>query len=234
MLRFILDYIFPKRCVGCKKIGFYICDNCFSGIELFQEFICPMCLKRSITGKTHPSCITPYSLDGLICGVVYKGVVKRLLYAFKFNPYLADVANTAGAVFTETVSQNELFIKALYSHPIVAVVPLHPLKYKKRGYNQAEFLGSYLAEQFFLEINNKTLKRIKNTKPQFTLNKEKRSENILHAFEINTDYKRNIKNKIIFLVDDLSTSCATLRECAKVLKRNGAKNVYGVTFAREI
>jgi predicted amidophosphoribosyltransferase len=43
-----------------------------------------------------------------------------------------------------------------------------------------------------------------------------------------------IKNKDILLVDDVSTSCATLRECAKILKRNGAKKVYGVTFAREL
>lgn len=196
--------------------------------------MCPVCLNRSITGETHPGCISPYCLDGLICGVVYKGVVKRLIYSFKFNPYLSDLAHTAGAIFTEMVCQNELYIKLLHSHPIVTVVPLYSQKRKKRGYNQSELLGGYLSEQFFLPFSPKILRRIKNTKPQFTLNKEKRFQNILHAFEMETIYKSELRNKIVFLVDDISTSCATLRECAKVLKRNGAKRVYGVTFAREI
>ncbi len=234
MLRILFDFIFPKRCVGCRKIGSYICDNCFSGIELFQEFVCPVCLKRSITGETHPGCISPYSLDGLISAVTYKGVVKRFIYSFKFNPYLSDLTHTVGAIFTEMVFQNELFMKLLHPHPIVAVVPLYSQKRKKRGYNQSELLGGYLSEQFFLDFNPKILVRVKNTKPQFTLNKEKRFQNILQAFEIETVYKSEIKNKTVFLVDDIATSCATLRECAKVLKRNGAKKVYGVTFAREI
>ncbi len=234
MLKQILDLIFPKRCVNCRKIGSYICDNCFSCIELFQEHVCPVCLKRSITGETHPGCISAYCLDGLIAGVVYKGVVRRLIHSFKFNPYLSDLLSVTGAIFAEMVSQNELFVKVLHSHPIVTVVPLYSQKQKKRGYNQAELLGRFLSEQMKLEINEKILQRTKNTKPQFTLDKEERFKNILGVFEINKFFQKQINNKTVILIDDLSTSCATLRECAKVLKRNGAKKVYGVTFAREI
>jgi len=165
---------------------------------------------------------------------VYKGVVRRLIHSFKFNPYLSDLLSVTGAIFAEMVSQNELFVKVLHSHPIVTVVPLYSQKQKKRGYNQAELLGRFLSEQMKLEINGKILQRIKNTKPQFTLDKEERFKNILGVFEINKFFQKQIKNKTVILIDDLSTSCATLRECAKVLKRNGAKKVYGVTFAREI
>ncbi|MGE5042215.1 MAG: ComF family protein [Candidatus Levyibacteriota bacterium] len=233
MFAFLLDYLFPKRCVGCKKIGRYLCDNCFSGIELYQEFVCPMCLKRSITGQTHPGCIYPYAIDGLISGVVYKGVVKRLLYRFKFSPFISDLKHTVGSLFTETVSQNELFMRLLSSHPIVTVVPLSSRKLKNRGYNQADLLAGSLAQEFRIPKID-SLVRIKITKPQFKLDKKQRIQNVQHAFQINLKNKMKIKNRIIFLVDDLSTSCATLQECAKVLKRNGAKKVYGVTFAREI
>src|SRR5665647_3717173 len=123
MLQFVLDLIFPKRCVGCKKVGSYLCYKCLSHIELYQSFVCPMCLRSSITGETHPSCKKPLGLDGLCAGVVYKGVVKRLLFSLKFKPYISDLKVTAGKIFVETISQNELFSKVLLQQPIVMPIP---------------------------------------------------------------------------------------------------------------
>lgn len=234
MLHLLADVIFPKRCVGCKKIGSYLCDNCFSNIELFQGFVCPMCLRSSATGETHPSCITPLGLDGLSSGVLYKGVVKRLLHRFKHKPFLLDMGATIRRIHRETISQNELFIRVLYSHPIVVAVPLFPKKLKTRGYNQAEILGKSLAREFNIEFRPKILTEIKSTKPQCKLNKEERKQNVQGAFEVSSQDVKQLKGKTVLLVDDMSSSCATLRECAKVLKKNGAKKVFGVTFAREL
>lgn len=234
MFELILSLLFPKRCVGCKKYGTYLCDNCFSHIDLFQEFMCPVCLKGSITGETHPSCKTPYSLDGLIAGVVYKGVVKRLLYRFKYPPYISSLEVSVGKIFTDAVSQNELFMHTLPQRPIVVEVPLSSLRMKKRGYNQSEILADQLSKEFNLLHGKKIITRVKNTKPQFQLNKLQRIRNVKDAFRIEPRFKSYIKCKTVFLVDDLATSCATLKECAKVLKRSGAKRVYGVTFAREL
>lgn len=234
MLEFISDLFFPKKCVGCRKIGSYLCDNCFANIDLYTDYICPMCLRRSITGETHPGCIKPYSLDGIFCGVVYKGVVKRLIYRFKYKPFISDLASIIGKIFIETITQNEIFMKVLYSRPIVVEVPLFEARLRKRGYNQTELLGRILANEFELNFQPKILKRIKNTNPQFKLNKKQREENIHEAFVIDQKFKKLIYNKAVFLLDDLATSCTTLRECSKVLKRNGARYVYGVTFAREI
>lgn len=205
-----------------------------SHIELFQDFVCSMCLRRSITGKTHPSCITPYGLDGLSCGVVYKGVVKRMLFSLKYSPYMMDLRHACGKLFYECISQNELFISTLPQHPIVMPIPLSSKKYKLRGYNQSELLAAGLARNFNLKMYKNVLKRIRDTKPQFKLNKEERFKNVLHVFEVSKQHQSVIQGKTILLVDDLATSCATLRECAKVLKRAGVKEVYGVTFAREL
>lgn len=233
-MNLIFDLIFPKRCVGCKKLGSYVCSNCMSHIELFQDFVCPMCLKRSITGKTHPSCITPQGMDGLSCGVVYKGVVKRMLFSLKYKPHIVDLRHACGRLFYECISQNELFMRTLLSHPIVIPIPLSSKKHKLRGYNQSELLADALAKDFNLKSSAKILMRMKDTKPQFKLNKEERSKNVLNVFQVNQLYQSSIKNKTVLLVDDLATSCATLRECTKVLKRAGVKEVYGVTFAREL
>lgn len=145
-----------------------------------------------------------------------------------------NLKKTVAHLFIETISQNELFGEALSSHPIVAVVPLSSQKLKKRGYNQAEIFAEKLANEFNLKYFPKILKRSKSTKPQFKLNKKQRFKNMLGAFEFNPLFKDNTQDSTVLLVDDLATSCATLRECAKVLKRSGAKRVFGVTFAREI
>ena len=234
MLDFLLSLIFPKRCVGCRKIGTYVCSNCFANISLYQEFVCPMCLRRSIDGKTHPSCITPHSLDGLMAGVVYKGVVKRLVFRFKYPPYIANLQELMGKIFTEMIAQNELFMHTLPQQPIVIPIPLSSQKLKKRGYNQAELLSKRLANDFNLKHMNELLKRKIHTKPQFQLNKLQRAKNVHGAFEVASSSKQKIKGATILLIDDLATSCATLKECAKVLERAGAKRVYGVTFAREL
>lgn len=193
-----------------------------------------MCLHHSVTGETHPSCKTGLGLDGLSSGVVYKGVVKRLLFSLKFKPYVSDLRLTVGRLFSETISQNELFSRALLQQPIVIPIPLSLEKLKKRGYNQAELLALFLAKELKLEMNKNILKRNKTTIPQFKLNKKQRFQNVENAFTLGPSYKQKVRGKTIILIDDLATSCATLRQCAKVLKRNGAKKVYGVTFAREI
>lgn len=234
MLEFIFDLIFPKRCVGCKKMGSYICENCFVTIRQFDSSACPVCQRRSITGETHPSCISSYSLDGLLAGVEYRGVVKKIVYRFKYKPYLTDLEKTMQKLFSEMLMQHALFNRLLHSHPIVAVVPLFPKKLRTRGYNQAEILGRGLSREFKLPFYPKILRRIKPTNPQFKLNKDERIKNMLGAFDLDPVYKKDIRSKTILLVDDVSTSCVTLKECAKVLKRNGARHVYGVTFAREI
>ncbi len=71
-----------------------------------------------------------------------------------------------------------------------------------------------------------SLIRVKNTHSQFSLDKKQRVENMKNAFGVRGD----VQGKIIFLLDDLVTTGSTLKEAAKVLKRNGAKQVWGVTL----
>lgn len=234
MFSFVFDLIFPKRCVGCRKTGAYLCSNCFAQIEVFQQYMCPMCLRSSIAGETHPSCITMHGLDGISCGVVYKGVIKKLLFRFKHAPYLSNLGTTIGKLATETLSQNELFMRVLYLQPIVVEVPLSSQKLKSRGYNQAEILARQVATEFKLPFIPKMLIQVRPANFQRKLNKLQRFKNVENIFELNSKNRKLINKKTVLLVDDLATTCATLRECAKVLKRNGAKKVYGVTFAREL
>lgn len=230
-MNFLFDIVFPKRCVGCKAFGTYLCSNCMSHIEEYQQFVCPVCLKESETGETHLSCKTQLEIDGLASGVVYKGVVKRLLNRVAHKPYLSYLSVIVGTIFSEMISQNELFMGTLPQQPIVMVIPLSRQKLKIRGYNQSEMLARSIAKDFNLQIITKSIKRTKDTKPQSSLDKSQKFENVLNSFQIDTRYAHSIKGKTVLLIDDFASSCATLRECAKVLKQSGARKVYGVVFA---
>lgn len=229
---FLYDLLYPKRCIGCKKFGSFVCSNCFATIHFNDSFICPICLKSSINGLTHPGCQTPQALDGLFSAVVYKGIIKKMIYQFKYAPYLTGLVDLIGNLSYEGLIQNESFMRVVSSENVLVPVPLHKSRQTKRGYNHAELIAKQIEKHFGLKERN-ILLRIKDTKPQFRLSKEERRKNILGAFVINEKYKKAVQGKTIFLVDDIATTCSTLKECGKVLKKSGAKKVYGLTFAKE-
>jgi competence protein ComFC len=235
MLDFLLAVLYPKRCVSCnkEKCG-YLCGDCFSRISFHESTVCPVCLKGSIDGRTHPKCMTQHDIVGLMSGVTYGPVVKKLVYKFKYKPYISDLKTIIGKIFCESLEQNELFNQLLKRQPLLLPIPLSKKRLRMRGYNQSELLASYVAQYFALKMNNNLLVRIKETKPQFNLHKDQRFSNMSGAFSINKKYKNQLQNQTILLIDDVATTCSTLRSAAKVLRKNGAGEVYGVTFAKEL
>jgi len=191
-----------------------------------------MCLKSSINGLTHPGCQTSLSLDGLFSAVVYKGIIKKMIYQFKYSPYLTGLEEIIGTLSYEGLIQNESFMRIVSPNVLLIPVPLHKSREIKRGYNHASLIAKQVEKHFGLKEKS-VLIRTKNTKPQYKLLKEERRKNIQGAFIVNEKYKGLIKGRPIFLVDDIATTCSTLKECGKVLKKNGAKKVYGLTFAKE-
>lgn len=234
MLDFVASLIYPKRCVRCRKGGDYICDNCFATISFLQYQLCGACQKGSIDGMAHPTCRTTYGIDGIISSIAYKGIVKKLLYQFKYRPYLSDLKVILGKLLYEGLIQQEAFEKFIeYKEVWITAVPLHKSRERMRGYNQSELLAKELAKHLHVEYTSSILDREKHTKPQFELKKEERKKNILGAFGLNPKFKQKIKGKSFIIVDDITTTGATLRECGKVLKQGGAGKVLGVTLAHE-
>ena len=92
-------------------------------------------------------------------------------------------------------------------------------------------LSEGLAKKFGIDVKD-CLERVKHTKTQVGLTKEEREKNILGAFGLKSDVSLlTEKYQNIFLIDDVVTSGSTLREAAKVLKKAGFKNVWGLTLA---
>ncbi len=227
----LLDIIFPKYCVSCKKIGFYICADCFSKLSFCDYYVCLVCSKASIDGCTHPGCRGKYTIDGAFSSIFYKGVAKKLLYVFKYKPYVSQLREILGELFYEGIIQHQSFMEELSYNPVFVPIPLHQSKFNHRGYNQSEILAGELAKRFNLPMQH-LLQRVKKTDSQVGLDREKRMDNIHHAFVLASNNKIS-QYPTIILVDDVLTTGSTLWEAAQVLKREGVRKVFGITLARD-
>lgn len=223
--------MFPKYCVNCRKIGEYICANCFSYLSFDVEMICLVCNKGTIDGLTHPGCESKYSIDGAFSGVAYKGIVKKLIYNFKYKPYLSDLKKSLVELFYESIIQQEIFQNTLRFSPILVPIPLSKNRLRKRGYNHSKLLAEGLSKNLNLKLLD-VLQRTKETKSQFGLKLKDRKENLKNAFAI---LPNNLiaQSPNILLVDDILTSGSTLLEAARILKKAGVKKVWGLTLARD-
>ncbi len=227
-----LDFIFPKKCVSCKKLGSYLCENCFSYLSFDAKSLCLACNKPSYNSLTHPICRKKYTIDGCFSALPYNKTAQKLIYSFKYKPYLTDLKTVLVDLFYESLIQNENFNKELGRGEWIFVpIPLFSSKLKKRGYNQSEILAEELSKRFNVSFQN-ILKRERNTVSQVGLSNIERKLNIKNAFKLGASgYRLEARN--IFLVDDVATTGSTLLEATKILKRNGAKRVIGLTLARD-
>lgn len=174
-------------------------------------------------------------MDGVFAAVEYRTTIKKAVYSYKYEPYIFNLSEAFSRLIYESMIQNEIFqnILSTSSNVWITCVPLHGNRLMKRGYNQSEILGRKLSEKMNLRFNPKIMKRVRNTVPQFKLKKEERAKNIAGAFELNPKYTGKMRGKTILIVDDVFTSGATLRECGKLLKKEGTKEVYGLILSME-
>ena len=134
----------------------------------------------------------------------------------------------------------------LHDADVVVPVPLHPRREYQRGFNQADDLAQHLGTPVA-----RLLARVRNTRSQIELPKQERQMNVIDAFAINdkpkglslrSDTRSDTRSDeplgssfhIVVLVDDVSTTGATLEACARVLKMAGVKEVRALTAARVV
>ena len=243
-MNILLNFLYPQRCLSCGKLGKYICDHCVSMIQFIDADLCPVCRKPAIDGKTHPRCQTKYSLDGLTSFFKYKDPIRETIKRIKYKPFAFDVSKTLVFLALKNINQKSFFQQVIKEKPILVPIPLHHSRERARGFNQAEVLGKILAEKWDLQFIPNLLIRTRKTQPQYKLKGKERKENLKKAFNINPNYpiipteSRGSStqgvgtNYSVILFDDLWTTGTTMRVCGNLLKRAGAKFVWGLTMAR--
>lgn len=191
---------------------------------------------------THPVCKNKYTIDGTFVGIEYNRLAKKLIYKFKYKPYLSDLSRFLSSLLYESLIQKEEFAALFERYSpnppnreagfFFVPVPLFSAKERSRGYNQSELLASGLAGLFGVGFD-KSLLRIKNTKTQAGLTKTARRTNLENTFIIRKESKAISSSSYVFLVDDILTTGATFASAASVLKRAGVEKVFGIALAKE-
>jgi len=238
----ILDFLFPKKCLGCGRTGSYFCSQCLNFVSPSSERICPVCERPSIDGLTHPRCRSATSLDGLTSLFVYKGLIKKAIIKLKYR-FVSDLATDLVELLVSFCGEDKTFSSLCREKQFVLVpIPLHPRRERWRGFNQAELLGKMIAENLGINFSPDLLLRVKNTSPQIKLGEKERKINIKDAFSLNYSIAQlsgkarfcstGLNHSNILLFDDVWTSGVTLKEACRTLKKSGAKMVWGLTLAK--
>ncbi|OGD61939.1 hypothetical protein A2215_02260 [Candidatus Berkelbacteria bacterium RIFOXYA2_FULL_43_10] len=221
-----LDILFPKVCIECRSYGGDVCIECVKKIERVKTSTCFYCGKIEKNGLICVGCRdnNDTNITGIITSTIYEeGPTKEMIHYLKYCGY-RDLSEMLGELIVERLKYS-IIIKGA----VVVPVPMHKNREIARGYNQAELLARYVSK----ELNSPgglALKRTKDNPQQMKLKRGKRLENIKGSIEC-IDLEL-VKGKCVLLIDDVATTGATLSECARVLKDNGAKKVWGAVVAR--
>jgi ComF family protein len=255
----LLAVLLAPACAVCSAVldvplSGCVCSNCWRSIRLITPPICDRCgdslarLPQSLIPNPQPLIPSPQHLipspqplvrnpRSLVCAQCckgesavdraravgeYEGTLREVIHALKYSRRqslarpLAERMRHRGAELIDTVE-------------CVVPVPLHWRREYQRGFNQAREIARHLGPPVV-----DALVRHRATRAQVELAADRRRANVEGAFEIRRGWFRrlNVKGRSIALVDDVSTTGATLEACARVLKAGGASKVYALTAAR--
>jgi len=227
--RFLLNTFFPNSCIICQKEGTILCPDCFSLIEINSYLFCHICGKRIVDFKICDRCRRKTNLSALFFATYYQDkIVQKIIKEFKYPPFLKELSKPLASLI---ISHFSLLEFSFPENSLFIPIPLPKKREKWRGFNQAEEIAKHLSSYYSVPLENKIIKRIRETLPQSELSKEERKKNIKNSF-ILLD-KEKIRGKNIFLIDDVYTTGATLEESARILKEGNPRNIFGIVVARE-
>ena len=219
------DLIFPKKCVGCGQFGNWLCEKCFKKIIVIKSPFCPSCHRLTPQGQYCYRCRPHQNLTGVIIAAHYENPLKEAIHKFKYDK-IRELAEPLSEILIERLADG--FPRGDF---VLVPIPLSRQREAERGFNQAEILAKKIGKAFEIPVCENVLRKIKNVAPQMKLKRSDRLENIKGVFSLRQNVEK-IKNKTILLVDDVMTTGATLNEAGGVLKKAGAKNVWGLVLAK--
>ncbi len=226
------NFIFPPKCGVCSESliesTVEICESCLQRVEYIHAPLCKVCGKKFAgeicTDHICEQCLRhspPFSMARSIA--FYEEPVRTLLHRLKYS-YDTTVVAPLGEI------ARSFDFSPFAECDFILPVPLHIIRLKRRGMNQALVLARLFFAEYRAKINTRILVRSRSTISQTQLDVPGRKRNVKAAFAV--QHNDIVDNKIICLVDDIFTTGITVRECAATLLRAGASEVRVVTMAR--
>jgi ComF family protein len=216
-VRTVLDILLPPTCPGCGAEGAVLCAGCGSRLRrrLLEPPGAPVGLRAPV----------PPGLAQLEWCASFGGPVRAALHALKYRGE-RRLAEPLGRALAER------WRRAGVGGDLLVPVPVHPLRRRERGFNQAEDLARACGRALGLPVSA-ALERSQRTVAQHGLGRGARAVNVAGAFEVRAGQDPIVRGRWVILVDDVTTTGATLEGCARALSGAGALAVSALTVARE-
>lgn len=157
---------------------------------------------------------------------LHKPPVNQSIYQFKFHNQ-----RNFGKYYAREMMAEYGDVLTGWKIDMIIPIPLHPGKYRKRGYNQAAVLAEEIGKLLGIPAEESVLARIKKTGPQKKLGPGKRRQNLKGAFLVQGKRKAALRGRTVLLIDDIYTTGSTLDEAARILKKAGAEKVFYLTIS---
>jgi ComF family protein len=202
----LLDWIYKKKCYFCgsSQNSIKMCSECFGEMDYL-----PIQTSREIT--SFGSGIKVYC-----CGA-YEKHLQKLIRGLKYHKQ-RDLAYFQAKFMYEYWRQ--ILNKEEFYH--VVPIPLYKTREKHRKYNHMTLVAEEFCKLTGYELNLNLVKRIKDTKPQYRLNKAQRMENLSDAFRID---KSAYQKQKILLIDDICTTGSTFESIISELQKCGINDI---------
>lgn len=212
----VIDLIYPPLCL--------ICDQ---RLEHASLEICRSCLEEfKIIGHPHAQFSVPGDIYLSTAWALFEfdkpfqQLIHHLKYSRRRKP-IGIVLNHYESQILDQLPENEI--------DLIISIPLHPRKFRERGYNQIDDMSQWLTKKMDSKLGNHLVKRTKYTSSQTKLNAQERMENVRAAFGVTDETALNGSH--ILLVDDVLTTGATANALAEVLSKSGAKKIDLITLS---
>ena len=155
-----IDSFFPRHCVGCGRVGSFLCSNCRRKLPRLLPPLCPKCSRPQASGILCPSCRQLQSkIDGIRSPFRFDEVIRKAIHQLKYQN-LKAISFCLAELLADYLRSTPLPGEALIP------VPLHPRRLRERGYNQSSLLARELGKLTNLPVIEDCLIRVKEAKPQ--------------------------------------------------------------------
>jgi ComF family protein len=233
--RAAIDLVYPRQCQVCGGVKHcdrfaFLCTPCFEQALWIQPPYCEKCGLPS-SGRIDHAFTCPHChdlslhFDRASALVRFRGVVRHAIHALKYNHqdfWVKALHGWMAAGLEERGSREEV--------DLLLPVPLHPVRERERGFNQAFLLARELSRQWKVPVRRRALARTRLTETQTHFDREERMANLRGAFEVRSPDL--VRGRRVMLVDDVLTTGSTASECARALRKAGATSILVFTLAR--
>jgi ComF family protein len=237
----LLDLVYPPRCLVCERYDIpSLCDDCAAAFTAIPEPVCAAC-GRSVEPELVECCRTcqahgdafpeGWSFEAARSAGIFEGSLREALHRLKYGGG-ESLGLPLGAYLANRVGGYELFTREQLG-PIdgVVAVPMHPVRERGRGFNQASLLAAPVAEMLGVPLLPSSTVRRALRPPQVGLSADARRRNVQNAFFVSGGKASPLMGRNVLLIDDVFTTGATVDACAAALKNAGAGRVLIATLA---